>query len=103
MPPPVYARLSPNDLLAYAVPGRPNHLVACAVSVAGNAHMTRPCSRSDPAQAECVVEQMRNLASDTGCLAVAGEVVILHASWAVPAPATARQRSSVARLRTADR
>src|SRR5579864_7650153 len=56
-----------------------------------------------PAQAECVVEQMRNLASDSGCLAVAGDVVSLQASWAVPSPATAGQRSSVARLRTADR
>ena len=56
-----------------------------------------------PAQAECVVEQMRNLASDSGCLAVAGDVVILQASWAMPPATAARQGSSVARLRTADR
>jgi len=46
---------------------------------------------------------MRNLASDTGCLAVAGDVVTLQASWAVPSLPAARQGSSVARLRTADR
>jgi len=46
---------------------------------------------------------MRNLASDTGCLALAGDVVTLQASWAVPSATTAAQRSSVARLRTADR
>src|SRR6266851_291087 len=61
------------------------------------------CSPSGPAQAECVVEQMRNLASDSGCLAVAGDVVTLQASWAMPPATAARQGSSVARLRTADR
>jgi RNA polymerase sigma-70 factor (ECF subfamily) len=46
---------------------------------------------------------MRNLASDTSCLAVAGDVVTLQASWAVPSAPAARQGSSVARLRSADR
>ena len=67
------------------------------------AHQPPVPADGTPAQAECVVEQMRNLASDSGCLAVAGDVVSLQASWAVPSPATAGQRSSVARLRTADR
>src|SRR5258705_10061518 len=61
------------------------------------------CSPSGPAQAECVVEQMRNLASDPGCLAVAGDVVTLQARWARPPATATRQGSSVARLRTADR
>src|SRR6266699_4075844 len=91
-------------------PGRPgceatgsNHRVVCAVSVHRSAHVTRPRTRSGPAQAECVVEQMRNLAGDSGCLAVAGDVVTLQAPWAVPPATTARQGSYVARLRTADR
>jgi RNA polymerase sigma-70 factor (ECF subfamily) len=46
---------------------------------------------------------MRNLASDTGCLAVASDVVTMQASWVMPAPPAARQGSSVARLRSADR
>src|SRR5215469_5348212 len=46
---------------------------------------------------------MRNLASDPGCLAVAGDVVTLQATWARPPSTAARQRSSVARLRSADR
>jgi RNA polymerase sigma-70 factor (ECF subfamily) len=47
---------------------------------------------------------MRNLASDTGCHTVTGDVVALQAPWArPPANAAARQGSSVARLRTADR
>ena len=50
-----------------------------------------------------MVEQMRNLASDPGCLALAGDVVVLQATWARPPATAARQGSSVARLRTADR
>src|SRR5215469_16858887 len=46
---------------------------------------------------------MRNLASDPGCLSVAGGGVTLQAPWARPSAPAARQRSSVARLRTADR
>src|SRR5258708_10551734 len=66
------------------------------------------CSPSGPDQAECVVEQMRKLASDPGCLAVAGDavagdVVTLQARWARPPATATRQGSSVARLRTADR
>ena len=61
------------------------------------------CSPPGPAQAECVVERMRNIASDPSCLAVAGDVVVLQATWARPPVTAARQGSSVARLRTADR
>src|SRR5215510_12713476 len=46
---------------------------------------------------------MRNLASDPGCMAVTGDVVTLQATWARPPATAARQRSSVARLRNADR
>jgi RNA polymerase sigma-70 factor, ECF subfamily len=46
---------------------------------------------------------MRNLASDTGCLAVADDVVTMQAPWVMRSPPTARQGSSVARLRSADR
>ena len=46
---------------------------------------------------------MRNLASDSGCLVMAGDVATLQAPWARPPGTTARQGSSVARLRTADR
>jgi RNA polymerase sigma-70 factor (ECF subfamily) len=46
---------------------------------------------------------MRNLASDPGCLAVTGDVVTLQATWARPPATAARQGSSVARLRIADR
>jgi RNA polymerase sigma-70 factor (ECF subfamily) len=46
---------------------------------------------------------MRNLASDTGCLAVADDVVTVQATWVMPSPPAARQGSSVARLRSADR
>ena len=53
--------------------------------------------------AKCVVEQMRNLASDSGCVIAAGDVVFLQAPWARPPGTAARQGSSVARLRTADR
>ena len=51
---------------------------------------------------DCVVEQMPNLASDTG-LVMAGDVVTLQAPWARPPATATRQGSSVARLRTADR
>jgi RNA polymerase sigma-70 factor, ECF subfamily len=46
---------------------------------------------------------MRNLASDSGCFVMAGDVVTLQAPWARPPATAARQGSSVARLRTADR
>jgi RNA polymerase sigma-70 factor (ECF subfamily) len=46
---------------------------------------------------------MRNLASDAGCLVLAGDVVTLQAPWARPPAKATRQGSSVARLRTADR
>jgi RNA polymerase sigma-70 factor (ECF subfamily) len=46
---------------------------------------------------------MRNLASDVGCIAVAGDVALLQAPWAAPSCAAAAQRSSVARLRLSDR
>jgi len=46
---------------------------------------------------------MRNLASDPGCQALAGDVVTLQATWVRPPAKAARQGSSVARLRTADR
>jgi RNA polymerase sigma-70 factor (ECF subfamily) len=81
----------------------PNHLPTCAVSVRMSARARYACSSAGPAQAECVVEQMRNLASDPGCLALAGDVVTLQATWARPPAKAARQGSSVARLRTADR
>src|SRR5215475_596439 len=57
----------------------------------------------DQPRPKCVVEQMRNLASDSGCFVAAGDVVTLQAPWARPPATTARQGSSVARLRTADR
>jgi RNA polymerase sigma-70 factor (ECF subfamily) len=59
--------------------------------------------------AKCVVKRMRNLTSDVGSLAVAGEVATLQVSWAVPSLPTARQGNtvkqgnSVARLRSGDR
>jgi RNA polymerase sigma-70 factor (ECF subfamily) len=46
---------------------------------------------------------MRNLASDSGCFVIAGGAVTLQAPWARPPATAARQGSSVARLRTADR
>jgi RNA polymerase sigma-70 factor (ECF subfamily) len=46
---------------------------------------------------------MRNLASDSGCFVMAGDVVTLQAPWARSPSTAARQGSSVARLRTADR
>src|SRR5690348_9357913 len=82
---------------------RPNHARTCAVSEDTARAHSRRCSRAGTAQAECVVEQMRNLASDTGRVAVAGDVVTLQAPWAAPSATTATRRSSVARLRTADR
>ncbi len=54
-------------------------------------------------RAECVVEQMRNLASDAGCLTVASDVVTMQARWAVPSAPAASRGSSVARLRSSDR
>jgi RNA polymerase sigma-70 factor, ECF subfamily len=57
----------------------------------------------DQPMPKCVVEQMRNLASDSGCFVLAGDVVTLQAPWARPPGTAARQGSSVARLRTADR
>src|SRR5260370_36212497 len=61
--------------------------------------------------AKCVVKLMRNLTSDASCLVAgtrglqrgAGEVATLEASWAVPSLPTAKQGTSVARLRSGDR
>jgi RNA polymerase sigma-70 factor (ECF subfamily) len=52
---------------------------------------------------DLVIEQMRNLASDTGNIALAGDVAVLQPPWAMPPRAAATQRSSVARLRLSDR
>ena len=46
---------------------------------------------------------MRNLASDSGRFVMAGDVVTLQAPWARSPSTAARQGSSVAKLRTADR
>jgi RNA polymerase sigma-70 factor, ECF subfamily len=46
---------------------------------------------------------MRNLASEAGYLAVAGDVAAMQAPWAVPTAPPASRRSSVARLRSSDR